>query len=108
MSYTRTVNSDGYVLRTATSDDFEDVHRLLDGAFHEDLDEETRAAERLVFEPERTVLAMDGTAVVGVSAAFTRDLTVPGAVLPAAHVTMVGVEATHRRRGILTRMMSLL
>ncbi|MGH8882593.1 MAG: GNAT family N-acetyltransferase, partial [Stackebrandtia sp.] len=35
----------------------------------------------------------------------TRDLSVPGGVVPAAHVTKVGVTATHRRRGLLSRLM---
>src|SRR5690606_14542272 len=47
----------------------------------------------------------DGDAIVARAAAYTRDLTVPGAVLPAAHVTMVGVAPTHRRQGMLTRLM---
>ena len=38
--------------------------------------------------------------------AFTRDLTVPGTVAPAAHVTMVSVAAPHRRQGLLNRMLA--
>ncbi|MGH2729224.1 MAG: GNAT family N-acetyltransferase, partial [Actinomycetota bacterium] len=37
--------------------------------------------------------------------AFSFTLTVPGAELPAAGVTIVGVLPSHRRRGILTQMM---
>ena len=37
--------------------------------------------------------------------AYTRELAVPGALLPAAHVTMVGVDPVHRRQGLLNRMM---
>jgi predicted acetyltransferase len=51
------------------------------------------------------VVADDGGLVVGHAGAQTRDLTVPGAVVPAAHVTAVGVAPTHRRRGVLTAMM---
>ena len=32
----------------------------------------------------------------------------PGGIVPAAHVTMVGVSALHRRRGLLTTMISRL
>src|SRR5690606_513793 len=53
----------------------------------------------------RTLVVTDGAALVGVAGAFTRDMTVPGAVVPAAHVTMVGVAPTHRRRGLLRRLM---
>ena len=38
---------------------------------------------------------------------FSFELTIPGGVLPAAGVTIVGVHPTHRRRGILRRMMRL-
>jgi predicted acetyltransferase len=50
-------------------------------------------------------VADDDGAIVGHTTALTRDLTVPGAVLPAAHVTGVGVAPTHRRRGLLSAMM---
>ncbi|MFG3662558.1 GNAT family N-acetyltransferase [Streptomyces sp. NPDC047706] len=47
----------------------------------------------------------DGTCV-GTAGAFSFRLTVPGgACVPTAGVTMVGVAATHRRRGVLTSMM---
>ena len=61
--------------------------------------------EGSVVEAERSLVADDAGAVVGHAAAYTRELTVPGAVVPAAHVSQVGVAPTHRRRGLLTRMM---
>jgi predicted acetyltransferase len=62
--------------------------------------------ERLIWEPARSLGALDGDDWVGGTGAFTMDLTLPGgAVIPAAGVTMVGVAATHRRRGILTELM---
>src|SRR6266511_3935873 len=62
---------------------------------------------RIVFEPERNLLMVDGETVVGNAGAYTRDLTLPGAVsVPAAHVTMVGVSPPYRRRGVLTRLMT--
>ncbi|MFF4588572.1 GNAT family N-acetyltransferase [Streptomyces sp. NPDC001388] len=55
---------------------------------------------------ERSVGAWDGAELVGTAGAFDFRLTVPGgASVPAAGVTMVGVSATHRRRGVLTSMM---
>jgi predicted acetyltransferase len=44
---------------------------------------------------------------VGTAGTFSYDFTVPGGILPAAGVTIVGVHPTHRRRGILRRMMRL-
>ena len=102
------MNSDEYVLRTGTPEDFDQMAELLAVAFHEDWDEETVELERGVYEPERAALAFLGDTMVGVSASYTRDLTVPGGVVPSAHVTLVSVEATHRRRGVLTRMMAQL
>jgi predicted acetyltransferase len=92
-------------LRTATPDDFPKASALLFGLFHRALDKETQDLDRQVWEPERTLVVTDGDEVVGHTFAAARDLSVPGAVLPAAHVTGVGVAPTHRRRGLLTRLM---
>jgi len=56
-------------------------------------------------ELDRALAAYAGDRIVGTANAFSFDLTIPGGTLPAAGVTMVGVHPTHRRRGILTRMM---
>jgi predicted acetyltransferase len=101
------VNADPYHLRTLeTPDDFTDAWRVLADAFGEDPSDEEADRERLVFEPTRDhVIDHDDDGPVANAAAFTRDVTVPGAVIPAGHVTMVGVRQTHRRRGLLTRLM---
>lgn len=59
------------------------------------------------FEAGRAIAAYDGDRVVGTAGILSFELTVPGASLPAAGVTIVGVHPTHRRRGILRRMMRL-
>jgi predicted acetyltransferase len=97
-----------YTLRSGTADDFEGVAALLADAFHETYDAEGIEIERAVYEPERAALAFAGDLLVGSSGSYVRELTVPGAIVPSAHVTMVGVEATHRRRGVLTGMMGRL
>src|ERR671918_320344 len=56
-------------------------------------------------EIERMHAAFDGKEIVGGAGVFPFEMTVPGAVVPCAGVTVVGVLPTHRRRGILTRMM---
>jgi predicted acetyltransferase len=58
-----------------------------------------------VLEPARSFAAFDGDSIVGTCAAFSLDLTVPGGVLPMGGTTMVTVHPTHRRRGLLRRMM---
>jgi len=68
----------------------------------EDVERWTRS-----FEADRAIAAYDGGRVVGTAGIFSFILTVPGGLLPAAGVTIVGVHPTHRRRGILRRMMRL-
>jgi predicted acetyltransferase len=78
---------------------------MLFRAFHDPFDEALKNLEREVFEPERSLLVRDAGAVVAHAGAYSRELSVPGGVVPAAHVTLVGVAPTHRRRRLLTRMM---
>jgi len=95
----------GYELRAGTADDYEEIYRLLSMAFNDDPDDDERDEGRLVWEPERSIVVTSGEEIAGTAGAYTRDLSVPGGVLPAAHVTMVGVQPVHRRQGVLTRMM---
>jgi predicted acetyltransferase len=92
-------------IHRATPDDWPAISDLLRMAFHDAHDEEHERLERSIFEPARSLVVRDGDAVVAHAVAFTRDLTVPGATVPAAHVSMVGVAPTHRRRRLLTRLM---
>ncbi|WP_434097230.1 GNAT family N-acetyltransferase [Streptomyces pharetrae] len=67
---------------------------------------EERELWRELTEFDRFLGVWDGSACVGTAGAFSFRLTVPGgASVSAAGVTMVGVAATHRRRGVLTSMM---
>jgi predicted acetyltransferase len=92
-------------LRAARETDRDAIAELMVLVFHERLTDERRALEELITELDRSVVADDAGAVVGHACAQTRELTVPGGVIPAAHVTGVGVAPTHRRRGLLTAMM---
>jgi len=93
-------------IRVGTPEDWDAVSRLLFTAFNDTFDDEQSRVERGIYEPDRTLLTVDGDDIVGIGAAFTRDLTVPGAVVPTAHVTMVSVSPTHRRRGLLRNTMT--
>jgi predicted acetyltransferase len=58
-------------------------------------------------ELDRSFAAVDVDRIVGTSAAVTTRMVVPGgARIPTAAVTMVGVQPTHRRRGVNTAMMA--
>lgn len=76
-------------------------------AFAEHLTDEAASLFGSVLEFDRAVAAYEGDRVVGSAAALSFELTVPGGVVPAAGVTAVGVHPTHRRRGVLRRMMRL-
>ena len=54
---------------------------------------------------ERAIGVFDGDAIVAGAGAFPFELSIPGGALPCAGVTVVGVHPTHRRQGILGRMM---
>jgi predicted acetyltransferase len=59
------------------------------------------------FEPGRTLGAYHRGRCVGTFRSMDRQLTVPGGATPVADaITGVTVAATHRRRGLLTRMMT--
>lgn len=91
-------------IRAGVGEDWPAIAKLMSRVFHHLDDPVARDVEGSVFEPDRSLVADDG-GVVGHAAAYTRDLTVPGGIVPAAHVTLVGVAPTHRRRGLLNRMM---
>ena len=62
---------------------------------------------KLTMEPERFRVALDGRALIGATGSYTLQMTMPGgASLPTAGVTWVSVAPTHRRQGVLTRLMT--
>jgi predicted acetyltransferase len=72
-----------------------------------DDENELLARSVLALDPARTQGAFDRGRCVGTFRTMPRELTVPGgAMLSADAVTHVAVTATHRRRGLLTRMMA--
>ncbi|WP_346538631.1 GNAT family N-acetyltransferase [Micromonospora sp. DPT] len=92
-------------VQVPAASDFDEIADLMGDAFHSAFDTEAREVERGIFEPDRSLLVRDGGRAVAHAAAFTRTLTVPGATVAAAHVTMVAVAVTHRRRGLLSTLM---
>ena len=92
-------------LRPATREEFDDFSRAALWAFHHEFNDADRERYERIDEPERSLAWFDGGRIVATSGAFTRELTVPGGVVPCAAVTAVAVVPTHRRRGLLTAMM---
>ena len=68
-------------------------------------DEERLQRFAKVLDLERMHAALEDGQVIGGAGAFTFDFSVPGATLPCAGVTVVGVYPTHRRRGVLRTLM---
>lgn len=62
---------------------------------------------RALIASGRAFAAFDRGMVVGTAGTFDFTLTVPGGAVPMAGLTMVSVRPTHRRRGILRRLMDL-
>ena len=71
--------------------------------------EEEGADDRFValFPLENNLAAFDDERIVATFGSFNMDLTVPGGAVPMAGTTIVTVQPTHRRRGILTQMMRM-
>ncbi len=62
--------------------------------------------QRSIMEDERFRVAVDDGAVVASAGAYGLQMTVPGGgSLPTGGVTFVGVSTTHRRQGLLRRLM---
>lgn len=77
-------------------------------AFAEGSEDADWERERTSVRLERAVAAYDNGRPVGFSASYEFELTIPGATVPTAGVTWVGVMPTHRRRGILRSFMEQL
>ena len=93
-------------VRSITSDEVPAFHKALARGFGNDAREEDEARFRGVHEIPRTVAAFDGGEIVGTGSAFSFEMTIPGGgQLPLAGTTIITVQPTHRRRGVLTAMM---
>ncbi|CAL9477636.1 GNAT family N-acetyltransferase [Streptomyces sp. DH-12] len=96
-------------VRPIDESEFADWNRAMNIGFLREptTPEEVLDARRAQFTPGRSVGAFDGGRCVATFRSFAQELTVVGgAVVPADAVTNVTVSPTHRRRGLLTRMMA--
>ena len=83
--------------------------RVLDAAFADEVSDAEYELERIQFEPDRVIGAVEGDAWVGAGAGYSLRLTVPGGVeVGAVGITAIGVMPSHRRRGILRQVMGWL
>lgn len=95
----------GIELRTATPDDASAMFHADGTAFGFSYDEAEIDLLVAIKDFDRFLLAVDDGRIVGITGSYGFEVTLPGgATLPAAGVTWVSVQATHRRQGLLRRM----
>ena len=92
-------------IRPAAPEEAASFRRVMGHAFGFDPNEKTLDRFHSLWEPARSRNAYDGGKMVATLGAFSLQLSVPGAVLPAAGTSMVAVLPSHRRRGLLRKMM---
>ena len=68
-------------------------------------DEYVRPLEPMRRYSSLSAVSFQVDGLISTCGAYSRTLTVPGGTVPAAAVTLVTVQASHRRRGLLTEMM---
>lgn len=94
-------------MRPVTADERTAFAQAVEAAFgyvnpDEEIDHWAKATD-----PARSLAVFDAGEIVANAAAWAQELTLPGLVsIPVAGVTAVGVASTHRRQGLLTRMMA--
>jgi predicted acetyltransferase len=92
-------------IRTLQPSDVGAAWALLEQAFGGAPHAEDDEVEHGVVDPCRFYGAYDGDAPVATAGSFAFAMAVPGARLPVAGVTWVGVSPTYRRRGLLSQLM---
>jgi predicted acetyltransferase len=98
--------SDPYPIRPMSPDEFDAFHLVDEHAFHgRPLTPRRREEHLRQFEADRSLAAFDGDKPVGIAGIYSLQMTVPGAIEPAAGVTWVAVLPTHRRRGVASSLM---
>ena len=96
----------GVEVRTIAPDELEGWGAAMFRGFHNQPQQGWAEFVRPDYELERVWAAFDGDQVVGTLRSFPSELTVPGgAIVPSAALTNVTVAPTHRRQGLLRRML---
>lgn len=92
-------------IRPIEPDEYGPFNHVMQHAFGHGPDEQMEAHDLELLELERTLAAFAGAEIVATAGIYSFEMTVPGATVPAAGVTWVSVFPTHRRQGLLTRLM---
>ncbi len=92
-------------IRPVIEDEFSDWLRAESLAWSGRFREADTPSQRPLYDLKRSLAAFDGSQIVGTAHSLPHQMAVPGNALAVAAVDDVAVVPTHRRRGILTRMM---
>ena len=96
--------ADTISLAVPVDTDWEAFYRCIRGAYGAADESGESDAERLCWEPERSLVGWRDGEIVATAGVYTRRMAVPGAVLPVGHVSLVSVAPTARRQGLMSRM----
>jgi len=91
--------------RNPSEDELRATFDAANVAFGNELRDDDFEIQRTELPVDRIFGAFDGEQPVGLTASVAFEMTVPGGPVPTAGVTYVGVMPTHRRRGVLTKLM---
>jgi predicted acetyltransferase len=92
-------------IRGVDPDEWDAFSRVAELVFADAMSDERRALAKREFELDRGMTAEDHGELVATGGAYSLDLTLPGlTTIPVGGLTWISVLPTHRRRGILRRM----
>ena len=94
-------------IRTIRDDEIAAYREAMTTVFGGDVDDDTGGPERFraTVDLSRAWAAYDRGVIVATAATFTLDIGIPGGETRMGGLTMVAVRPTHRRRGLLRRLM---
>ena len=93
-------------IRGVFPEELEALRRTVALVFGQDPDPVEEERDRQLLELDRNRGAFDGGRLVGAAGVYSFDLTIPGGEVAAAGVSNVTVLPSHRRRGLMRRMMT--
>src|SRR6266540_6846971 len=92
-------------IRGVDPDEWDAFSRVAELVFADAMSDERRVLNKRAFEFDRGMTAEDHGELVATGGAYSLDLTLPGlTTIPVGGLTWISVLPTHRRRGILRRM----
>ncbi len=94
----------GIEFRAIEPDEFDSLRKCLGLAFGAEPNPDDHRL-RTCLPLHRTRCGFDDGQMISTSAAFELDMTIPGGIVACGGTTIVSVAPTHRRRGVMSRMM---